>query len=529
MSAWVVALLVSLFAAGMLVTLLRQGSTELPGVLLMLAAAAGALGGIAGPLTIAWAIGPVVGCLLLIGQPQRPRMAFEALVVRFATAIVLVGAASWGATKLQAGDTPWPVHAVLLSLGALGLAWIVVPRDTAEGIRGRVLAVAGGGAVLLPLSSAGLVTAAAVGSLALLPALRRREVRTVSATASPRAAAGYGALALVALGLAVAGGVSTLGVADLGLRLDGVVPVGLFLLFAAAAVLEPEPRNAVVLVAALSLASTSVAVGWAALATVAAILLGTDRPLHRFAWAGVSLFALSAAFGGSLPETLAIRVLPVSLATGWLLLTAALRRPRSGALLLPLVTVYLIAALTRLPQGSLSHFQLVAAGGAVLLTVMAVTTPLEGAGKSHREWIRNGLSVALLLTAIAAPRLGVLAAVLLLVDLAIVQPASRHQMAAGAGFGGFLQSLAATGWPPAVAFAGRALTVVAGLEANLALGLLAAGLVLGLQLAPLLNKEAKPPPPHARPSRILDWIVPAISLACGLFPALVLRLLRLGF
>ncbi len=529
MSAWVVPLLVSLFGAGMLVTLLRQGSTELLGILLMLAAATGALAGLSGPGTIGWALGPAVACVLLMGaQPPRARMAFEALVVRFAAAIFLVGAASWGATKLHVGDAPWPMLAVLLGLGALGLAWIAVPRDAAESVRGRVLAVAGGGAVLLPLTRAGFVTAAAVGSLAVLPALRQHEVRVGSAPASQRATAGYGVLALIALGLALAGGVSALGVADLALRLDGVVPVGLFLLFGAAAVLESEPRNAVVLAAALSLVTTSVAVGWAALAAVAAVLLDTDRRLHRFAWAGVSLFALSAAFGGSLPEPLAARVLPVTLATGGLLLTIALRGPRSRALLLPLVTVYLVTAVTRLPQGGLSRFQLVAAGGAVVLTVMAITTPLEGTGKSRWEWIRDGLTLALLLTAIAAPRLGVLAAVLILVDLAIVQPASRHQPAAGAGFGRFLQSLAATGWPPAAAFAGRALTVVAGLEANFALGILAAAIVLGLQLVPLLNDEAKRPQPHVRRSRILDWIIPAVSLASGLFPAVVLRTLRLG-
>jgi len=67
---------------------------------------------------------------------------------------------------------------------------------------------------------------------------------------------------------------------------------------------------------------------------------------------------------------------------------------------------------------------------------------------------------------------------------------------------------------------------IAALQASLALGLLAALVLAGLQLAPLLDGHALAPSPE-RPRSALGWVGPALSIACGVAPALLLRMLRL--
>ena len=86
--------------------------------------------------------------------------------------------------------------------------------------------------------------------------------------------------------------------------------------------------------------------------------------------------------------------------------------------------------------------------------------------------------------------------------------------------------LARSNWPPSVTFAGAAIAVIAALQAALALGLLAALLLAGLQLAPMLDRHALAPSPE-RPRSALGWLGPVLSIACGVAPALVLRMLRL--
>src|SRR5207244_12473048 len=88
-----------------------------------------------------------------------------------------------------------------------------------------------------------------------------------------------------------------------------------------------------------------------------------------------------------------------------------------------------------------------------------------------------------------------------------------------------LVRLARSNWPPAVTFAGASMAVIAALQASLALGMLAALLLAGLQLAPLLDGHALAPSPQ-RPRSPLGWVVPAVSIACGVAPALLLHMLR---
>jgi hypothetical protein len=141
--------------------------------------------------------------------------------------------------------------------------------------------------------------------------------------------------------------------------------------------------------------------------------------------------------------------------------------------------------------------------------------------------IRDGLIAALLLSAISARDalgLGALAAVLLLIDAAIVRiddlpspslPWSR------------LVVLARSNWPGSITFAAATITVIAALQAGLALGLLAATLLALLQLAPLVDRHATAPAP-ARPRSALQWVGPALSIGCGVAPALLLRMIQLA-
>ena len=78
----------------------------------------------------------------------------------------------------------------------------------------------------------------------------------------------------------------------------------------------------------------------------------------------------------------------------------------------------------------------------------------------------------------------------------------------------------------AVTFVAASIAVIAALQASLALGLLAGFVLAGLQLAPLIDGHALAASPQ-RPRSALGWVAPAVSIACGVAPALVLRMLRL--
>jgi hypothetical protein len=120
--------------------------------------------------------------------------------------------------------------------------------------------------------------------------------------------------------------------------------------------------------------------------------------------------------------------------------------------------------------------------------------------------------------------LGVLAVAILLIDLAIVRvddlPMPRS------GFWWRLLELARSNWPPSANFAGATLAVIATLQASLALGLLAAFWWAALQLMPMVDYH-RVATGADRPQSPLRWFGPAVGLAAGLAPALVLRMLRL--
>ena len=218
------------------------------------------------------------------------------------------------------------------------------------------------------------------------------------------------------------------------------------------------------------------------------------------------------------------RVQAVALAVGLVLTLLAATTGMRRVLLLPAITLSVMLALSSLSTSNLVRFQWIAAFGAALLIAQPLLTMLIGG--SRREVIRDRLLFGLLLLAIGARDslgLGELAVVLLLVDLAIVRidhlPAASDRVAR-------MVFLARSNWPPSATFAGATLAVIGALQASLVLGLLAAIMLAALQLAPLLDRQALASGPE-RPRSSLRWIGPVVSIACGIAPALVLRMLRL--
>jgi hypothetical protein len=195
-------------------------------------------------------------------------------------------------------------------------------------------------------------------------------------------------------------------------------------------------------------------------------------------------------------------------------------------LVLPATGFLVILTLGTVTPPNLVRFQWIAALGALLLVSrMVLAWLIDRSGRP--AIVRDQLLFALLLLAISARDslgLGALAATLLLVDLAIVRIEAMPERWSGTA--ARLVLLARSNWPPAVTFAGAAIAVIAALQASLVLGLLAALVLAALQLAPLLDRHALAPS-LGRPRSALGWVGPAVSIACGVAPALLLRMLRL--
>jgi hypothetical protein len=275
----------------------------------------------------------------------------------------------------------------------------------------------------------------------------------------------------------------------------------------------------------LAVSAAAPGLRWAALGALIAVATVLAREGERLAWLAFAALAITPVLQALATPAWSARVQVAALAVGLLLMLLAARAGMLRVLVLPATGFLLMLTLGTASQNNLVRFQWIAAVGAVLITAETLTSRLiDGSAK---EIIRDRLLLALLLLAISAKDtllLGELAAALLLIDLAVVRIDDllvRRSDAAGR-----LVVLARSNWPPSATFAGAAITVVAALQAGLALGLLAALLLAGLQLAPMLDRRALAPSPE-RPRTALGWIGPALSIAGGVAPALLLRMLRL--
>ena len=514
-----------LFAVGLLVVYGSAGRRRQAGTFAMAVAAAWSLALLVDPSATAWAIGPLAAILLLSRPAQRVPSSFEGLTRRGVTIAASMLVALFLASRLPIGENPVLLSAVPWLLSAVGVAWLVSPADQPERLQGQVLMIAGAAGVILCAVNAGPLTAGVAGALALMPIAGERA--RVPGRLRPAISGLLLLLAAVAIALAAtAPSFARVTLFDLSLNLTGPVLLAIAVVLVAGVVVTPLGSEWAALLGVLALIATAPSLRWPALAALVAVATVLERHGERPAWIAAGLLGLMPVLAALGTSSWSPRVQAVGLALGLVLMLFAAGTGFLRALALPATTFLVMLAVGSLSTGQLVRFQWIAAVGAILLSCRALISMVIR--DSRRDPLRDPLIMGLLLLAIAARDslgLGDLAVVLLLVDLVLVRideaPPRRP------GWAGRMVELARSSWPPAVTFAAAAMAVVADLQASLVLGLLAALSWAGLQLAPLVDRHALVPAPE-RPRTALRWIGPALSIACGVAPALLLRMLRLG-
>ena len=514
-----------LFAVGLLVVYGSAGRRRQAGTFAMAVAAAWSLALLVDPSATAWAIGPLAAILLLSRPAQRVPSSFEGLTRRGVTIAASMLVALFLASRLPIGENPVLLSAVPWLLSAVGVAWLVSPADQPERLQGQVLMIAGAAGVILCAVNAGPLTAGVAGALALMPIAGERA--RVPGRLRPAISGLLLLLAAVAIALAAtAPSFARVTLFDLSLNLTGPVLLAIAVVLVAGVVVTPLGSEWAALLGVLALIATAPSLRWPALAALVAVATVLERHGERPAWIAAGLLGLMPVLAALGTSSWSPRVQAVGLALGLVLMLFAAGTGFLRALALPATTFLVMLAVGSLSAGQLVRFQWIAAVGAILLSCRALISMVIR--DSRRDPLRDPLIMGLLLLAIAARDslgLGDLAVVLLLVDLVLVRideaPPRRP------GWAGRMVELARSSWPPAVTFAAAAMAVVADLQASLVLGLLAALSWAGLQLAPLVDRHALVPAPE-RPRTALRWIGPALSIACGVAPALLLRMLRLG-
>ncbi len=514
-----------LFTAACIASYLRGGWIRISATCGMLAATAWSLLLIADwQAAIGLLIGPVLATLLVLRPPARNRLTFEQITRRAmtlaATGLVCVFAAS----KFPIGENATVLSAVPWLLAAVGAAWLISPVDEKERGQAEVLLIGAGSALLLMAVPGGLLTAVACGAMAILPPLATRWPLHDRSDGALRSLLLVAAAVVATLALLV-GALGRPAFQDLALSLDGPSLFGVALLLVAGALLGAPGRAWGIVPGLLAVLAIAPSLRWAALAALTASSFGAQRRGERFAWLSLLLLAMSSLLA-LVSQPWSPRAQIAALAVSLLLLAVAVAggAARSSAVALVGFTLVILQSTSAASSFLMTRFGWVASAGAVLLVARAV---LDRHAGSSRDRLEEALICGLLLLAVAAHDtlgLGIVASVLLLVDVVVTHAAPQTVPARAAGFNGIPLLLARSGWPPSVRFAGVTLAVIAALQTSLGSGLLAALLLLGLKFSPVLKPTAasgEGPPRMAR-----HWVAPALSLACGLAPALVLRMLR---
>ncbi len=513
------------FAVGLVLVYRLSGVARQAGTLLLVLATSWSLALLVGPAAVTWGVGAAVATSALSRPSERVRCSFELLTRRAGIIAGLLLLALFLALRFPVGENPVTLSLVPWALGALGAAWTLNPLDARERIQGQVLMVAATAAVVLLAVPGGAVAAAAAGATAVLPLLGARQLGGQSLRVLMSSLAVL--LALAAAGLALGGlSLGRQSVGDLSVGFNGPVLLGVALVLFAAALSAPPGTEWSGLIAAVALISGAAALRWSALAALIALATLTDREGERPAWLGLAALTGVSVLQGLGPPALSARFETVALGLGLFLVVYAARAGLLRAVVLPTTGILVLIGISALSSGNLTRIQWIAASGALLLIGRGL---LQGAsaGDGADPGLGHALTAALFLLAISARDplgLGPLAAVLLLLDIAIVRlvPAPSS----GLRIPDRLSALARSSWPPSVRFAGATLAVVAALQASLVLGLLAAACLALLQVAPLLDARRRQRLTE-RPRSVLGWLVPALSLAAGVGPAIVLRMLRL--
>jgi hypothetical protein len=515
----------ALFALSMLASYGSAGRRRQAATVGTVLAAGYALVLLVSPGSATWAIGPVLASLLLARPGKRVNSTFEGLTRRAVTIAAALIAAIFLASRLPVGENPVLLSGVPWFLGALGAAWFVSPIDQLERLQGQVLMVAAAAAVILAAVPAGPVTAGVAGAMALMPVAGERW-RLPGRLRFPVSILLILLAAVAALLAALGPAIARVVLFDLTLNVSGLLLLAVAVLLVAGAAVTPIGSEWAALLGILAVSAAAPSLRWAALGGLIAVATVLAKDGERFAWIAFGILAITPVLQALATPAWSPRVQAAALAVGLVLMLLAARAGALRVLVLPATGFLVMLQLGTVSASNLVRFQWIAAVGALLLIMQLLLSRLIGdAGRP--AIVRDRLLLALLLLAIGARdalQLGELAAALLLIDLALVRigdlPARPSDPA------GRLALLARSNWPPSVTFAGAAVAVIAALQAGLALGLLAALLLAGLQLAPLVDRHALTPLAD-RPRSALGWISTALSIACGVAPALVLRMLRL--
>lgn len=515
----------ALFFASLLIAYGSAGRRRQVGTVGSVAAVAWSLALLVDPGSVAWAIGPLAAGLLLSRPRQRANSSFEGLTRRVITIAVALLVALLVASRLPVGENPLLLSAVPWFLGALGAAWFASPIDQAERLQGQVLMVAAVAAVILAAVPAGTVTASVAGGMALVP-LAGEHWRLPGRLRLPVSVTLLGLAAVAAVLAAIVPPVARIILFDLSVDVSGAILLAIAVLLVAGAALTPIGSEWAALLGVLALSASAPSLRWAALGALIAVATVLVKEGEHIAWIAFAVLALTPVLQTLATAPTSARVQSVALGLGLVLMVLAARAGVIRVLVLPATGFLVILALGTISSPNLVRFQWMAVLGALfLVTRMVLAWLIDRGGRS--AIVRDQLLFALLLLASGARDalgLGVLAAALLLIDLAIVRIEVMPERWSGAA--ARLVLLARSNWPAAVTFAAGSVAVIASLQASLALGLLAALLLAGLQLAPLFDGHALAPSPE-RPRSALGWVSPVLSIACGVGPALLLRMLRL--
>jgi hypothetical protein len=515
----------ALFLVSLLVAYGSAGPRRQVATIGTLLAAAWSLMLLVDPGSATWAIGPIVATVLLPRPGQRVSSSFEGLTRRVISIALALLIAIFLASRLPVGENPLLLSSVPWFLGALGAAWFTSPIDQSERLQGQVLMVAAAAAVILAAVPAGPLTAGVAGAMGLMP-LTGERWRVPGAL---RLAVSVGLLGLAAAAAVVAvvgTSISRVAFFDLSVNVSGAILLAIAVLLVAGAAIAPVGFEWAALLGVLAVSASASSLRWAALGALIAVATVLVRDAEHPAWMAFGVLGLIPVLQGLATPAWSGRVQAVALALGLVLVVLASRGGMLRVLVLPATGFLVILTLSNVTPPNLVRFQWIAALATLLLVSrMVLAWLIDRSGRA--EIVRDQLLFALLLLAIGARDslgLGALAAALLLVDLAIVRIEAMPERWSGTA--ARLVLLARSNWPPAVTFAGAAIAVIAALQAGLALGLLAALVLAGLQLSPLLDRHALTPSVE-RPRSALGWVGPALSIACGVAPAVLLRMLRL--
>lgn len=512
------------FAIGLLVAYGSAGWRRQAATIILVLGAGWSLALLVDPAAMIWAAGPVVATLMMPRPAERMRSTFEGLTRRATTIGALMLLALVLAARLPFGENPLLLNVVPWFVGALGAAWVVSPSDARERVQGQTLMIGATGALLLAAVPGGVVTAGAAGASALTPVLAERGPLPASwrpLLSSLMLLAALVAAIVAGTGLPFRG--TTLG--DLSISFAGPTLVGVAVLFVAGATRARLGSEWAALLGVVALVAPAPSLRWATVAALVAAATAVDPAGERPAWLALAALAAVPFLQPLAPPIWSSRGQAVALAVGLVLIVYAARAGMLRSLVLPAAGVLVLLSVGSLSTGNLTRFQWITAAGALLLLIRAGILHI-GRAASPSLILGDQFIAGLLVVGLAArdaPGLGALAALLLLIDYAIIRLDDPN--APARGFMAGAARWARSNWPGSVTFAGATLAVIAALQASLALGLLAALLLAGLQLAPLMDGAALVPAPE-RPRARVRWLEP-LSIVLGAAPALLLRMLRL--